>query len=410
MGAAKNRPFRWLWTATASGALGEGISLSALPLIMASLTRDPLVVALLQTAAALPWALFGLQAGALADRWDRARVLVFADLARAALAAVLGLIILLGLVHVTLLLALAFTTSMATVVFRAADAALLPSLVTRTELPRANGRLKTGETITGSFIGPGLGAAIFAVAPWAFAIAQTVAFAISTLCLRQLPQRQAPRPRNGLTLRAEVVEGLQHLWTDRTLRALAGATTLQGAGTWMLMAVLVLYSLETLNAPPVAYGVLITAYATGSLLGAAVAGAAHARLGVRLASTTAALIAGLSVISLALTRTYLVAASAMFILGVAAMTLSIITVTLRQQRTPEHLLGRVSGAFGVLNVAPAPAVAPIAGLIGVHFGLPAAIAVAGICICTAAPLLARGVKPEPPASSEPKPAPHPDHR
>jgi hypothetical protein len=81
----------------------------------------------------------------------------------------------------------------------------------------------------------------------------------------------------------------------------------------------------------------------------------------------------------------------MFILGVAAMTLNIIALTMRQQRTPEQLLGRVSSAFNVLNVASAPVVAPISGLIGVHFGLPAALAVAGTCICGAAPLLARGV-------------------
>ena len=296
--------------------------------------------------------------------------------------------------------------------FRAADAALLPSLVRSTELARANGRLKAGETITGSFVGPGLGAAIFGFAPWAPAIIQAVAFALSALCLQRLPRRHEPRPGTGLTLRAEVSEGLRHLWADRTLRALAAATALQGAGTWMLMAVLVLYSLETLHAPPVAYGVLITAYAAGSLLGAAVSTAAQARLGVRLALTAAALIAGLSVISLALTRTFGVAATAMFILGVAAMTLSIIAVTLRQQRTPGHLLGRVSGAFGVLNVASGPAVAPISGLIGVHFGLPAALAVAGTCICAAAPLLATGVNSSPESSPrpDPQPPPHPAHR
>lgn len=393
MRAGRNRSFRWLWTATSSGALGEGISLSALPLIMTSLTRDPLLVALLQTAAALPWALFGLQAGALADRWDRARVLIIADGARAVLAAALALIILLGRVHVTSLLLLAFANSLATVMFRAADAALLPSLVASTELPRANGRLKTAETITGSFVGPSLGPALFALTHWSPAVIQTAAFAISALCLRRLPRRNQPRPRSGLTLRAEVSQGLRHLWTDRTLRTLAGATTLQGAGTWMLMAVLILYSLETLNAPPVAYGVLLTAYAAGSLLGAAGATAVHAGLGARPSLTAAALIAGLSVISLALTRSFVVAATAMFILGVAAMTLSIIAVTLRQQLTPEHLLGRVSSAFNVLNVASAPAVAPISGLIGAHLGLPVALAVAGTCICAAAPLLARGGTP-----------------
>ncbi len=401
----KNIPFRWLWTATASGALGEGIALSALPLVMASLTRDPLMVALLQTAAALPWALFGLQAGALADRWDRARVLFTADLVRAALAGALAMIILLGLVRPTFLLLVAFATSSATVMFRAADAALLPSMVTSAELPRANGRLKAAETITGNFIGPGLGAAVFAVSHWAPAILQSVAFALSALCLRRLPRRKEPRPRTGLTLRAEVVEGLRRLWADRTLRALAAATTLQGAGTWMMMAVLVLYSLETLHAAAAFYGVLITAYAAGSLLGTVVSTAAQRRLGARLALTSAALIAGFCVISLSLTRTFAIAATAMFILGVAAMTLSIIAVTLRQQRIPEHLLGRVSAAFGVLNVASAPVVAPISGLIGANFGLPAALAVAGTCICAAAPLLAKGVErpSEPAIDSRPTP-------
>ena len=66
--ARRNRAFAWLWTATASGACAEGISLSVLPLLMTTVTRDPLLVALLQTAAALPWVLIGLQAGALVDR------------------------------------------------------------------------------------------------------------------------------------------------------------------------------------------------------------------------------------------------------------------------------------------------------------------------------------------------------
>lgn len=386
-----NQPFRWLWTAAASGSLAEGVSLSALPLIMASLTRDPLLIALLQTAAALPWALFGLPAGALVDRWDRARVLFAADTARAGLAAVLGVLVWIDRAHPGSLLAFAFVTSVATVMFRAADAAVLPTLVSSAELPRANARLKTGETVTGNFVGPSLGSVVFTFAPGLPPIIQAATFAISAVCLRRLPRRDEARPRSGLTLRAEVTQGLRHLWADKTLRTLAVATTLHGAGIWMLMAVLVLYSLQTLNAPAAAYGVLITTYAIGSLLGAAASSGVERRLGTRTALAAATLLGGLSIIMLAVTATFAVAAGAMLTLGFAAMTLTIITITLRQRRTPERLLGRVSSAFNVLNVAPAPVVAPISGLISAQLGTPIALTVAGAVFLLATPILAKGI-------------------
>lgn len=386
-------PFVWLWAATVSGGLGEGISLSALPLLMTTVTRDPLLVALLPAAAASAWAFFGLQAGALVDRWDRARVLFYADVARAGLAALLGVAVLVGLVTIASLLVFAFATSMATVLFRAADAAVLPSLVTRDELVRANGRLQAGQTVTASFLGPGCGGLIFALAPWLPSFGQAVAFAGSAVCLRRLPRRDEPRVRSGVPLRREVAQGLAQVWSDRTLRALAAGTTLQGAGTWMLMAVLVLYTLEILGAPAGGYGLLLTAYAAGSLLGAALCSTIRQRLGVWISLTSAALLGGLSIIALAATHTFLLGAAEMLTLGIAILILNISTVSLRQQRTPAHLLGRVSSTFHVLNVATAPVVAPISGLIASHFGLPAALAAAGVTFTAAAPLLAAGVRP-----------------
>ena len=395
MSRVKNPAFAWLLAATTTGGLGEGISLSVLPLLMATVTRDPFLVGLLQTAAALPWAIFGLQAGALVDRWDRARVLFVCDLVRAGLAGLLVIAVLTGLVGIVSLLLFAFTSAVATVLFRAADTAVLPSLVASEHLGHANGRLQAGQTITGSFIGPGLGGVIFTVAH-AFPVAvQAVAFTVSAACLRRIPRRALTRTPSGHTLRQEIGQGLRHLWTDRTLRALAAATTLQGAGTWMLMAVLVLYALETLGAPAAGYGLLITAYAAGSLAGTALNSALHARTGVRVRLVSAALLGGLSIVGLAATRTFVVAAVAMLVLGIAIMVLNISAVTLRQQHTPERLLGRVSSAFNVLNVATAPVLGTVSGLIASHFGLPAAIAAAGITFCAAAPLLAVGLGPPP---------------
>ena len=238
---------------------------------------------------------------------------------------------------------------------------------------------------------------IFSVAPALPVVVQAVTFTVSSACLRQIPRRASTRTRSGKNLRHEISRGLHHLWTDRTLRALAAATTLQGAGTWMLMAVLVLYALETFRAPAAGYGLLITAYAVGSLAGTALNTFLARRVGARLRLSSAALAGGLSIIGLSANRTFAVAAAAMLVLGVAIMILNISAVTLRQQHTPQGLLGRVSSAFNVLNVATAPVVGTISGLIASHYGLPAALAAAGITFSTAAPLLALGL-PTPPGS------------
>ena len=380
--------YGWLWMASSSGALGEGISLSVLPLILAGLTRDPLLIASLQVAAAIPWALFGLQAGALADRWDRATVLRIADLVRGSLVAVLALLVAVGAVSVAVLLIYAFASSMATIMFRAASPALLPSLVTSEGLPQANGRLQGGTTVAGSFVGPGLGSVVFTVANWFPLLVQAISFGVSVCCLRLLPRRTSPRPTTGQTLRGEITQGLRHVWHDRTLRILAAATTLLGSATWMLMAVLVLYSLQTLDTPPAAYGLLFTAYAAGSLIGASLASRIQSHLSSRMCLTLSALIGGLSVLGMAATRTFALAATGMAALGVSMMLYNVIAVTVRQQRTPDALLGRVSGVFNVLNVGSAPLGAPIAGLIGSQYGIPVAIAIAGATYCAAAVILA----------------------
>jgi MFS family permease len=177
-----------------------------------------------------------------------------------------------------------------------------------------------------------------------------------------------------------VGQRLRHLWAYKTLRSLASATTLQGAGTWMMMAVLVLYSLETLQAPAAAYGLLITAYAAGSLFGAGISAKLEVLLGTRWALSVSALAAGQSVLMLAFCRAFVLAAAAMAVLGVGSMILNVVTITLRQRRTPEAFRGRVSSAFSVLNVSSAPVVAPLSGLIASSWGVPAALFTAVLCL------------------------------
>ena len=384
--------FKWLWGATVSAGLSEGLALTVIPLLMTTLTRDPVLVSLLQTGAALPWLLFGLQAGALVDRWDRGRTLFFCDIARATLVAALVVIVSFNALQVWTLYAFVFLSAIATVLFRAAETAILPSIVESEDLGRANSALKTGQSISGSFVGPALGGVLIGVSVLASLCVQAASFAASAFCLGRLPHRSRKPEPSGLSVGAEVREGLRFVWSDRVLRTLLGATALQGAGIWMLMAVLVLFALQVLAVPAAAYGFLITAYAVGSFMGAAVCGPVETRLGSRTSLVLAAALAGAAVISLSASVSYVLALICMLVLGVAGMALTILALTLRQRRTPNGILGRASSLYNVVNVGSAPFVAPLSGYIGSHFGLAMAVAVAGGCLVVAAAVLLVGLR------------------
>ena len=101
--AELGKPFLRLWAASGVTNLGDGLTLAAAPLLAASLTRDPLLVAGLTFAQTLPWLLFSLVSGGLVDRLDRKRVIAVAGALRAVLLGTLGVAVALGLANLPLL-------------------------------------------------------------------------------------------------------------------------------------------------------------------------------------------------------------------------------------------------------------------------------------------------------------------
>lgn len=374
-------PFRWLWLASTSGALADGLAAAALPLLLVSLTRDPLAVSLLQVASGLPWLLLGLHAGVLSDRWDRRLIMWSTDLFRVVAVVALIVLVVTHTVSVPAVLAFSFLYSAATVLFRSAAPALLPALVGEGDLAKANGRLQTGTTTTGSLAGPSLGAALFAFAAWVPLLTQACALVTSVVALRRLPARVAPintTPRRPM--RIEIAEGLRWILRDSTLRALAVATTLLAASTGMLLAVLVLHLVDALDGPQSSYGLLFTLYAGGSLAAATAVPGAHTRWGTRTCLMVAASLGAISLLVIAWGATVIYAATGMVLLGIASMFYNIVSVTVRQQRTPDHLLGRVSSVFNVLGVGSLPLAALAAGVIATAYGTQASLTVgAGLC-------------------------------
>ena len=124
-----------LWTASAVSNLGDGVTLVAGPLLAATLTRDPRLVAGLAVAQRLPWLLFSLVSGALVDRLDRRLLMVRVDAARCAAVGLLGVAVLADAVTLPLLYAVFFALGTAETLFDNASVSILPAVVPETGWP-----------------------------------------------------------------------------------------------------------------------------------------------------------------------------------------------------------------------------------------------------------------------------------
>src|SRR4051794_26776658 len=154
--------FRWLVGSSFTSNLGDGIGLAAGPLLIASQTSDPFVVAMAGLLQRLPWLLFGLYAGVLADRVDRRLLVVAVDLTRAAVLAVLTVPLVTGHVNVPIVLVTMFLFGTAETFADTATGTLLPMVVAKADLGTGNARLMGGTLTMNQLIGPAVGAFLFA--------------------------------------------------------------------------------------------------------------------------------------------------------------------------------------------------------------------------------------------------------
>ncbi|CAN5348624.1 MFS transporter [soil metagenome] len=356
--------FRWLWTASTASALGDGLATAALPLLMLSVTRDPVLIASLQAALGLPWLLFGLHAGLLADLWDRRRILWMADLLRLLVAGTIGGLAWADLTTWWTVLVLAFVYSIGTIAFRSAAPALLPSVVAPEQIVEANSRLQFGTTGAASFVGPGLGGLLFTLTTWVPFATQALSFLVSVICLRRLsPPTTQELPADRGPSSSAIRAGVTLVLRNRVLRVLAVGTTLLAASTGMLMAILALFVVSTIGAPQVAYGLVFTVYSISSLAVAPLVARLHRELGGRRLLVLSG-VGGTVGLSLMAAYPHVAGVAAgMLVLGAATMVYNVLAVSLRQRHSPDAMLGRVSSVYNLLGVGSAPIAAPIAGWI-----------------------------------------------
>ncbi|MER6350133.1 MFS transporter [Streptomyces sp. NPDC001595] len=362
--------FGRLWSAAVLSSFGDALRTAALPLLAVTLTDEPLLVAAVTACGQLPWLVFGLLGGAVADRVDQRRAMWTVDAVRGLLVAAFAVAVALGHASIALLIALAFTLTTLQTLFDNAATALLPTLVDRDALAGANARLMTGQQIAGGLLGgPVVPLLLMAGAALPFA-ADAVTFLVAAALVAGLRAAAPERPARpaGSTLRREIAQGLRTLARDRALRGLCAATALCNIGMGALIATLVLLVTDWLAAGSAVYAAAMTAYTVGSLAGGVVNRPLVARLGRLRAVAAAGSVQIGALVVLGSVRSPVALIAALTVFGFMGMVWNVNTTTLTQQRSPAGMLGRISSAYRTLAVAGAPLGALLGGAVAGAWG------------------------------------------
>jgi MFS family permease len=366
--------YRKLWTASTISNLGDGVTLTAGPLLAATLTRDPGLVAGVAFAQRVPWLLFPLISGALVDRLDRRRVMGYVDAARTALIGALGVAVLLGWASLPLMYAIFFLIGSLETLFDNASQAILPAVVARDQLERANSRLLGAQIVSNELAGPPLGGLLFGVAvavPFLLDAGTFAAAAALILAMRGRFRPERPEGAPPTTLAAEIGEGLRWLWNHRLIRTLAimlGVFNMTLAAT---QAIFVLFAQDILGLGSFGYGVLLTSGAVGGVIGSLMADRIILWLGSGAALQAAVLISAVVLTVVALTESAVVVWAAFLLIGMTGVVWNVITVSFRQAVVPQDIFGRVNSVYRLLGWGGISVGALLGGLLARSFGLTA---------------------------------------
>jgi MFS family permease len=328
--------------------LGDGMALAAGPLLVASQTHDPFRVALAGLLQRLPFLVFGLFAGVVADRVNRRTVVVVGDALRVVVLLSLGLMVATDHVSVGAVLVVMFLLGTAETFVDTTSSTLLPMLVeNKADYGVANARLMAGYITANQLVGPPLGAFLFAAGMWLPFVSQAVLVGLGAWLVAQIAI--AGPPRGGvagrLPVRQDIAEGVRWLWSHPPMRTLA-LTIVTFNVTWMASwAVLVLYATVRLDMGEVGFGLLTTASAVGGLLGTGVYGWLEARIGIATMMKVGLVFETFSHAALAVTTVDLVALVIFFVFGAHAFIWGTTSHSVRQRAVPTEFQGRVGSVY-----------------------------------------------------------------
>ncbi len=365
---------RLAWSNLAAQS-AEQIALAAAPIVAVLLLGvGEGQTGLLQTALTLPFILFAIPAGLLADRISRRWLMAGSEALRAASLLGILLLIWLGVLTLPLLALLGFVAVCGTVAYSVAAPALVPSLVSPDLLPAANARIELARTIAFAS-GPALGGVLvgFVGAAPAFGFAAALSMIAVVLLSGIYEPARAPVPRRHPL--QEIREGAVFVFQHELLRPVFITQFIFNTGSFLVLAVFVPYAVRRLGLSATGVGTTLAMYGVGMVVGALLATRVMRRMPfgtvIGLGPVTGFVAAGVMALTTLIPSPWLAGLS-FFLLGVGPILWVISTTTLRQSVTPPRLLGRVS-AINIMSYGARPVGAALGAIIGGFYGAEACL-------------------------------------
>jgi len=384
----KNGRFLRLWLGQVISAVGDYFYFLAMPILVNKLTGSTTAIGLAMIFGfALPQLLFGLPAGVMVDRWDRRRVMIVADLARAAL--VLGGLLVRDAQTIWILYVVGFLVSVASRFFFPARSALIPSLVAENELVAANGLSQLTETAA-LLIGPAL--AGFTIAWWGegFAfVADSISFLVSAVAIWSIgPVKAEARHAVEQTMRAlwgELVAGLRFLFGQPVLRGVVLSLSVVHLGIGAINVLWVPLLSRNYGVGPEGMGLVDSMQGVGMALGGLSVGWLAARFSKVRIGMVGLIIIGLMLGLTGVAPSFAYIIGFTFVLGLALAPIEAALTTLMQLNTPDQSRGRVFSAFGtfgslagIVSMAGAGGAADLVGIPTVYLACGALVVLSGL--------------------------------
>ncbi|MYS24730.1 Predicted arabinose efflux permease, MFS family [Streptomyces sp. DvalAA-14] len=352
------RDFRALWAANSVSTLGDGMVAAAAPLLVASVSDDPVLIGLAVFVQQLPWLLFALVSGAVIDRLDKRRLIVAVDVSRGLLTGVLTLAVWWGHASIPVIYAVAFLLGTCETLAETAASTLVPAVVAPELLPSANSRLHGSYFVLNKFAGRPAGASLFVLAaalPFGLDAASFLVSALLVATMRGVrapagrPGPDGPAPADGpgpaRSIRADIRDGLRWLWREPVIRMLTLALCLMNVTLTAGFSIMVLYARDRLGLGDIGYGFLLAASAVGGILGALLAPRLQSWFRASVLLRAGLVVETLTHVGLALAGTAAAAFCVLVAFGVHSSVFAGIETTFRQRRVPEELRGRVGSVF-----------------------------------------------------------------
>ena len=343
--ARLGRNFRWLLASSWVTNFGDGITLAAGPLLVASQTHNPLVIAMAALLQRLPWLMFGLYAGVVADRINRRAIVITTGLARMVILLLLTASILTHRVDTAVVLAALFLFGVNETFGDTTTTTLLPMLVGKRDLGIANSRTFTGVIVWNQMAGPPIGAALFAVGMALPFASEAVCVLAGVILISQVRLPAHVKRARPARVREDIREGWRWLWAHPPVRTLAITIFTFNITFGAAWSVLVLYAQQRLGMRELGFGLITTAMAAGGLLGTACYGwlERHVSLGVIMRGGL--VIETLTHLALALTRSAWFALIVFAIFGAHASIWATTSTSVRQRAVPAEFQGRVASVY-----------------------------------------------------------------